>query len=178
MNVTSGPFRGRRTGAAIAISVLLLTLASCSEDEPEREYSLPRTACGTAVDTQALAKFLPPGKKVSTEVTVASSKANRCAVSVDGKRVVYTAQEWWNDMSVLEFAKGLTLDKVAHQTEDGRFAYSGNQAFGKTEGCRNSRGQVLYTAVQASGSKHSDVAAMKQLITKYTDAVQRSGVCH
>ncbi|MGW8701988.1 hypothetical protein ACWGOK_34580 [Streptomyces eurythermus] len=178
MNVTSGPFWGRRTRAAIAVSVLLLTLASCSEDEPEREYSLPRTACGTAIDAEALAEFLPPGKKVSTDVTVASAKATRCAVSVDGKRVVYTAQEWWNDMSVLEFAKGLTLEKVGHQTEDGRFAYSGNQAFGKTEGCHNSRGQVLYTAVLATGSKHSDAAAMKQLITKYTETVQRSGVCH
>ncbi|MEU7559906.1 hypothetical protein [Streptomyces eurythermus] len=178
MNVTSGPFRGRRTRAAIAVSVLLLALASCSEDEPEREYSLPRTACGTAIDAEALAKFLPPGKKVSTDVTVASAKATRCAVSVDGKRVVYTAQEWWNDMSVLQFAKGLTLDKVGHQTEDGRFAYSGNQAFGKTEDCHNSRGQVLYTAVLATGSKHSDAAAMKQLITNYTEAVQRSGVCH
>ncbi|CAL9293117.1 hypothetical protein [Streptomyces sp. SudanB182_2057] len=178
MNVTSGPFPGRRTGAAIAVSVLLLTLASCSEDEPEREYSLPRTACGTTIDAEALAKFLPPGKKVSTEVTVASAKATRCAVSVDGKRVVYTAQEWWNDMSVLQFAKGLTLDKVGQQTEDGRFAYSGNQAFGKTEGCRNSRDQILYTAVLATDSEHSDAAAMKQLITKYTEAVQRSGACH
>jgi hypothetical protein len=178
MNVTSGSFRGRRSGAAIAVSVLLLTLASCSEDEPEREYSVPRNACGTAIDADALAKFLPPGEKVSTEVTTASAKATRCAVSVDGKRVVYTAQEWWNDMSVREFAKGVTLDKVGGQTEDGRFAYSGNQAFGKTNGCRNDRGQVLYTAVLASGSKHRDAAAMKRLITKYTEAVQRSSVCH
>ncbi|MFF5442000.1 hypothetical protein [Streptomyces achromogenes] len=178
MSVNSGLFQGRRPGAAIAVSVLLFALASCSEDEPEREYSLPRTVCGTAIDAEALAKFLPPGKKVSTEVTASSSKATRCAVSVDGKRVVYTAQEWWNDMSVLEFAKGLTLDKVEHQTEDNRYAYSGNQAFGKTEDCRNSLDQVLYTAVLATGSKHSDAAAMKQLITKYTEAVQRSGVCH
>ncbi|MFH9660579.1 hypothetical protein ACH4NF_33875 [Streptomyces sp. NPDC017248] len=177
MNVTFGPRRGRRAGASIAVSALLLALASCSGEGQQREYSTPRSACGTAIDAAALADFLPPGEKVSTKVTATSPKATRCAVSVDGTRVVYTAQEWWSDMSVLEFAKGLTLEKVGHRTDDGRFAYSGNQAFGKTEGCRNKRDQILYTAVLATGSKHSDAAAMKKLITTYTAAVERSSVC-
>ncbi|MFD5796535.1 hypothetical protein ACFWIO_24005 [Streptomyces diastatochromogenes] len=82
-------------------------------------------------------------------------------------------------MSVLEFAQGLTLEKVDHQTSDGRFAYSGDQAFGKTEGCRNRQNhdQVLYTAIQATGSKHRDAAAMRGLITDYTKAVEESKTC-
>ncbi|MFE1886388.1 hypothetical protein [Streptomyces diastatochromogenes] len=82
-------------------------------------------------------------------------------------------------MSVLEFARGLTLEKVDHQTNDGRFAYSDDQAFGKTEGCRNRQhaDQVLYTAIQATGSKHKDAAAMRRLITAYTKAVEQSRAC-
>ncbi|MEU2061329.1 hypothetical protein [Streptomyces sp. NPDC013455] len=96
---------------------------------------------------------------------------------MDGKPIVRTTQEWWNDMSVLQFARGLTLEKVGHQTDDGRFAYSGNEAFGKTGQCHNDHDQVMYTAVLATGSKHRDTEAMKKLITKYTDAVQQSSVC-
>lgn len=177
MNVTSGPHRGRRTGVSLAVSLLCFTLASCSGDQEEREYSTPRAVCGTAIDAEALTEFLPPGKEVSAKATTPSPKATRCAVSVDGKRIVYTAREWWNDMSVLEFAKGLSLDKPGHRTDDGRFAYSEDQAFGKTRNCRDDHGQVLYTAVLATGSKHRDAAAMKTLITRYTQAVERSDAC-
>ncbi|MFJ7151850.1 hypothetical protein ACIQVT_27295 [Streptomyces sp. NPDC100445] len=81
-------------------------------------------------------------------------------------------------MPVLEFAKGLTLAEVGHRTDDGRFAYSGNQAFGRTAHCRDGRDRVLFTSVRATGSRHQDAPAMKRLITEYTDTVQRSGVCH
>jgi hypothetical protein len=177
MNATLRAHRASSARAAFAVSILLLSLSGCSENEQEAKYSPPRFLCGIAVDTEALAKFLPAGKKVSTKATATSPQATRCSVSVDGKRIVYTAQEWWNNMSVLNFAQGLTLDKLDHQTDDGRFAYSGNEAFGKTEGCHSSRGQVLYTAVQAAGSKHSDAEAMKKLITTYTEAVEKSRAC-
>ncbi|WP_405619835.1 hypothetical protein [Streptomyces sp. NBC_00076] len=179
MNATLIHRHGHRTGAAIAISALLVALSGCSEDEQKREYTTPQSLCGTAIDAGELSKFLPPGKKISTKATDTTSTASRCSVSVDGKRIIYTAQEWWNEMTVLEFSQGLTLDKLDHQTDDGRFAYSGNQAFGKTEECRNNQrdDQVLYTAIQAVGSKHSDAAAMKKLIIGYTKAVEQSSAC-
>ncbi|WP_333775207.1 hypothetical protein [Streptomyces sp. IBSBF 3136] len=169
----------RRLGTALVTTAFLVTLSGCSESGPKREYATPRSLCGTAVDAKDLTEFLPAGKKVSTTSATEGSRASRCTVAVDGKRVVYTAQQWWNDMSVLEFARGMTLEKVDQQTDDGRFAYSVNQAFGKTEGCRGNRheGQVLYTAIQATHSDHEDAAAMKKLITSYTEAVERSGAC-
>ncbi|PKW10427.1 hypothetical protein SAMN05428944_2385 [Streptomyces sp. 1222.5] len=169
--------RSHHAGAAVAVSVLLLAVSSCSENGRERAYTTPRSLCGTTVDSEELSKFLSPGEKVATKKTVDSSTATRCAVSVDGKRIVYTAQEWWNDMTVFEFAQGMTLDELDHQTDDGHFAYSGNQAFGKTQDCRNGKDQVLYTAIQATGSKHQDPAAMKKLINAYTRAVERSDAC-
>ncbi|MEV5613225.1 hypothetical protein [Streptomyces sp. NPDC052225] len=175
--------RGHRARVAVALPALLVALAACSGDgegdKQQREYTVPKSLCGSPVDSGALAKFLPAGKKVSVEETVSTDRARRCAVSVDGKRVVYTAQEWWNDMSVLNFAQGLTEKKLGHRTDDGRFVYSGSEGFGKTEGCRSSEhaGQVLYTGVQATGSGHEDAAAMKTLIARYTDGVEESTSC-
>ncbi|MDX2597564.1 hypothetical protein PV343_35740 [Streptomyces sp. WI03-4A] len=173
------PRHRRRWATALATAAFLVALPGCSESGQKREYATPRSLCGTAVDAAELTEFLPAGKEVSTTSTTEGSRASRCTVAVDGKRVVYAAQQWWNDMSVLEFARGLTLEKVDQQTDDGRFAYSANQAFGKTEGCRSGRheGQVLYTALQATRSEHEDAAAMKKLITSYTKAVERSGAC-
>ena len=157
MNATFILRRNHRVGAAIAASAFLVALSGCSESEQKREYSTPNSLCGTSIDAGELSKFLPPGKKVSTKATATSPSATRCSISVDGKRIIYTAQEWWNDMTVLEFAQGLTLDKLDNQTDDGRFLYSANQAFGKTEGCHHSQHdrEVLYTAIQATGSKHN-----------------------
>lgn len=184
MNPILPPGRGRSTVAAMAmataLSALLLGISGCSsEPEPKREYATPKSLCGIAVDAGTLAEFLPAGSSASTKETVHTATATRCAVSVDGKRIVYAAQEWWNDMTVLQFAQGLTQDNPEHRTDDGRFAYSGNQAFGKTENCRSSEhdDQVLYTAIQASGSEHEDAAAMKKLITAYTKEVERSPAC-
>ncbi|MFI9252851.1 hypothetical protein [Streptomyces sp. NPDC053069] len=179
MNTSFLPLHGHRVRAAISVATLLITLSGCSEGEQKREYSTPRSLCGITIDAEEMTKFLPSGKTVSTKATTSSSTATRCSVSVDGKRIVYAAQEWWNDMSVLQFARGLTLEKVDHQTDDGHFVYSGNQAFGKTEGCHNSQHDdlVLYTALQATGSKHKDAEAMKRLITSYTKQVEQSSAC-
>jgi hypothetical protein len=165
--------------AAIAVSVFAISLTGCSEEQQKREYSTPQSLCGTSVDAEELAKFLPAGKEVATRTTTRSPTATHCSLTVDGKPIVYSAQEWWNDMTALEFAKGLTLEKLDHQTDDGRFAYSGDKAFGKTKDCRKSqpKDQVLYTAIQATGSKNEDEAAMKKLITSYTDEVEKSSAC-
>ncbi|MGW4302759.1 hypothetical protein ACWEHT_23775 [Streptomyces sp. NPDC004646] len=136
--------------------------------------------CGTPVESKELYEFLPPGKKVSSHIARKSENATSCALSVDGKQIVSTAQEWWNDMRIWEFAGGMTLEKLDHQTKDGRFIYSGNRAYGKTVGCHSSRQPsdwVLYTGVQAFGSKHRDPAAMKKLIVSYTEAVEKSSAC-
>jgi hypothetical protein len=179
MESIQAPRRDHLAGVGVSIFALLFTLSACSSGEPEREYATPKSLCGITVDPEELTDFLPPGKKVSTTATSSPPKATRCTVSVDGKKIIYITQEWWNDMSVLEFAQGMTLDELDGRTDDGRFAYTGNQAFGKTEDCRKkSEGdQVLYTAIQATGSKHKNADAMKKMIANYTAAVEKSNAC-
>ncbi|MFD7408352.1 hypothetical protein ACFV7R_38160 [Streptomyces sp. NPDC059866] len=160
-------------------TALLGVLSGCTEDQANREYAVPHSACGTPINAKAVSDFLPSGKKLTTKVTSNSRNTTKCAISVDDKLIVQTSQEWWNDMSVFEFARGMTLDDPGQQTDDGAYAYSGYQAFSKVTNCRSSKhkDQVLFTAIQASGSKHRDATAMKQLITDYTHAVEDSPMC-
>ncbi|MEV3861043.1 hypothetical protein AB0J38_42880 [Streptomyces sp. NPDC050095] len=171
--------RARFAVTLVALPALLGALTSCSSGEQKREYTTPESLCGTRVDSDALSTFLPPGRQVAVEQTVSTSRARRCAVSVDGRRIVYAAQEWWNDMSVLNFAQGLTDKQPEHRTDDGRYAYSETEAFGRTEDCHSGEhaDQRLYTAVQATGSRHKDADAMKRLISTYTKQVEESEQC-
>ncbi|KUN35154.1 hypothetical protein AQJ30_27210 [Streptomyces longwoodensis] len=82
-------------------------------------------------------------------------------------------------MATFEFARGMTLDDPDKRTDDGRYLYSGYQAFGKATECEGGqrKDQVLFTAIQAVGTRHRDDTAMKQLIIDYTQAVEKSPMC-
>ncbi|GEC06383.1 hypothetical protein SSP24_40380 [Streptomyces spinoverrucosus] len=167
----------RRVWVVVGTTTFLAALAGCTGEQTEREYAIPQSACGTRINAEELANFLPPGKKLSIKTTSKSENVVKCAISVDGKLIVQTSQEWWNDMSVIEFARGMTLENPEHRTDDGKYAYSGYQAFSKMTDCQR-KDQVLYAAVQASGSEHRDAEAMKKIITDYTRAVEESRACN
>jgi hypothetical protein len=82
-------------------------------------------------------------------------------------------------MNVLEFSRGLTLDDPTRRTDDGLYAYSDQEAFGKAPRCNNRdhKDQVLYTAILIPGSEHRDADSMKKLISEYTKALEQSPVC-
>lgn len=165
---------------SIAIGVALLpALSACSSTQENPEYTMPDSLCGTKVNEKLFSSFMPPGEKLTTKESSPTPNSTKCAISVDGKIVAQTSQEWWDNMGVLEFARGMTLDDPANQSKDGMYAYSDDQAFGKTKECTASehKNQVLYTAIQFPGSEHRDADGMKKLITDYTDSVQASSAC-
>ncbi|WP_159052395.1 hypothetical protein [Streptomyces longwoodensis] len=173
--------RRRRLSAVAGAAVFLVALSACTGDqtEAEKDYVAPQSACGAPINAKALSGFLPSGKKVTVEATSQTGAASKCAISVDGKLVVQTSWEWWNDMATFEFARGMTLDDPDKRTDDGRYLYSGYQAFGKATECEGGqrKDQVLFTAIQAVGTRHRDDTAMKQLIIDYTQAVEKSPMC-
>ncbi|MFE2045899.1 hypothetical protein ACFXAZ_34270 [Streptomyces sp. NPDC059477] len=168
-----------RAASSFGAITLLFALSGCTESEGTRDYAVPNSACGTAIDADALSSFLPAGKKITTEETSRTSDSTKCAISVDGKLIIQIAQEWWNNMSILDFSRGMTLDDPDQHSEDGLYSYSGYQAFSKVEGCRSSEhaDQVLFAAIQAPGSDHRDSTAMQQLITEYTQEIEKSPAC-
>ncbi|MFD5838348.1 hypothetical protein ACFWHV_33070 [Streptomyces collinus] len=160
------------------LTTLTLALTGCGGDEQQREYTIPSTLCGTAVDRDTLAPFLPPGHKITVK-DKSYSGAKGCQVTVDNKLIFTTNQLWLEEGNTTAFvAARQSLDIPGHSAESGRFRYSGYEAFGKTRGCVDTKyKQELYATMQASGSKHRDAEAMKRLIISYTKEVEKSPEC-
>ncbi|CAM5638305.1 hypothetical protein [Streptomyces aurantiogriseus] len=160
------------------VTALAFTLSGCSGDEPKREYTVPDSLCGTAINADDLAPFLPAGKKITIRDKSYSWTAI-CKIVVDDTLIVTTSQTWLKEGTTTEnFAYGQTLDTPKNSADEGRFRYSGYEAFGKTQNCVDTRNkQALYTAIQAQGSKHRDAEAMKRLIISFTKAVEKSAEC-
>ncbi|MGW0578414.1 hypothetical protein ACWD25_21150 [Streptomyces sp. NPDC002920] len=164
--------------AVAAAATLAFVLSGCSSNDQKREYAVPSSLCGTAIDADALAPFLPAGQKITVrEKPYSGSK--RCEVVVDNTLIVTTSQTWLKEgTTTANFAYGQTTSTPKSSAEGGRFKYSGNEAFGKTQDCVDTQSKhELYTAIQADGSKHRDAEAMKRLVLAFTDAVERSAEC-
>lgn len=174
------PVPGPRSGAfaAVVLAVLTPTVTACGGDEETRDYSVPDTLCGVRVDAEELTPFLPPGKKLSVKPKVRPTSI-WCDVAVDGKLAVRAVQKWWQGgVDTAYFLRSQTLERVEETADDGRYVYSGWQAFGKTEGCVDEKyEQELYTGIQAYGSDHRDADAMKRLIVSFTKEVEKSDEC-
>ncbi|WP_409469325.1 hypothetical protein [Streptomyces sp. HC307] len=168
----------RGVAAISAIAALILTLSACGGNEQKRDYSIPDALCGVAVESDDLASFLPAGRDIDVR-NKAASGVKTCEVVIDKKLIVTTTQAWLEEgKNTSYFAYSQSLENHDHSAEGGRFRYSGNEAFGKTDGCVDTQyGQELYTAVQAQGSEHSDADAMKRLITSFTSEVEASATC-
>lgn len=163
---------------AATITTLTLTITGCGDDEQQRKYAIPGTLCGTVVDSDTLAPFLPSGNKVTVK-DASYSGAKGCQVTVDNKLIFTTTQVWLEEGGTTAFvAARQSLDTPGHSAESGRFRYSEYEAFGKTRDCVDTKHkQELYTIMQASGSKHRDAEAMKRLIISYTKKVEKSAEC-
>lgn len=170
----------RKSGAvsATTLTLLVVLLAGCGDEGQKREYAVPDTLCGTAVDTDALSPFLPAGKEITVrDRSYSGSKG--CEVVVDDKLVMTTTQLWMQEGTTTSLvAARQSLDDPDRSAGNGRFVYSGYEAFGKTRTCVDTEyKQELYTVIQAEGSERRDSEGMKRLIMSFTDEVEKSADC-
>lgn len=161
-----------------ALTTLVFLLAGCSEEGQKRDYTVPDSLCGTVIDSEALASILPGGRKITVRDR-SYSGSNGCEVIVDNKLIVTATQTWMEEGRTTAFiAARQSLDTLDKTAENGRFVYSGNEAFGKTRDCVDTEyKQELYTVIQADGAEHRDAEAMKRLIVSFTEAVEKSADC-
>ncbi|MFM9444502.1 hypothetical protein [Streptomyces acidiscabies] len=98
---------------------------------------------------------------------------------IDNKVVATTVREWVAQGKVTSYFVSMqTLDAVDKSEEDGRYLYSGSQAFGKTRTCKDSRyKQELYTSIQFWDAKNEDADSMKRLIVDFTDKIEKMAEC-
>ncbi|MEU0678182.1 hypothetical protein ABZ330_36065 [Streptomyces sp. NPDC006172] len=170
--------RDLKPATTAALAAVLAFAAGCSTGEQNREYAIPESLCGTAVDANDLESFLPAGRKITVrEKEYSGSKI--CEVVVDDTLIATASRIWLKEgTTTMNFAYGQTTHTPESSAEEGRFRYSENEAFGRTRNCLDPRGkQVLYTAIQAQGSKHRDAEAMKRLIISFTAVVEKSTEC-
>ncbi|WP_159050380.1 hypothetical protein [Streptomyces cellostaticus] len=177
--------RRRYAGMRLAVVVtatgaLLASLSGCSDQKEKRQYAVPHSLCGIPVDSNTLAPFMPPGRKLTVKRDTTNSLASICEIRVDSRQAVQTEQMWLSDApNTAYFVGGAANSKLDHEAEDGRFLYSGWEAFGKTHQCTSEKllNSQLFTAFQMNSSNHQDADAMKQLITAYTKAVEKTDTC-
>jgi len=169
---------GRSMMLLPATAALVISLSACGADEQKRDYAVPGKLCGVTVASGDLTPFLPAGKDLEVRERETSG-VRTCQVIVDKKLIVTMTQAWLIEgKNTAYFAYSRSLGTQEHSAEGDRFRYSGNEAFGKTNGCVDTRyGRELYTAVQAQGSEHKDADAMKRMITSYTREVEASAAC-
>ncbi|MGX1272718.1 hypothetical protein [Streptomyces phaeoluteigriseus] len=161
-----------------ALTALLLLVSGCGNEEQKRNYAIPRSLCGMNVDSEALASFLPAGQKVTVkDRSYPGTKG--CQVIVDGTLIVTAVQTWVDEGRTAAFvAASQSLDTVDRSAEEGRYQYSGYEAYGKTHGCVDTKyKQELYAVIQAPSSEHHDPDAMKRLIVSFTKSVEESAEC-
>lgn len=156
---------------------MALVISGCGKKQG-RDYAVPEDLCGTRISADDLAPFLPDGHSLKVSGS-SKSGIDDCDVIVDDK-LIMTATKVWEEggKTTASLAFRLALHAPKNSAHDGRFWYSGNEAFGKTRGCIDTkRGHELYTALQAQGSEHRDADAMKRLIVSYTQQVEKSADC-
>ncbi|MFH8445878.1 hypothetical protein ACH4D3_32265 [Streptomyces sp. NPDC018026] len=158
----------------------LIMLSGCSDEDEkgERDYAVPSSLCGTAVKSDEISPFFPAGAEITTQEEDHLGSVI-CKVIVDKKLILTATQAWVAEgKTTAYFASGQTLEKISHSSNAGKYRFSGNEGFGKTENCvRSDNSQELYTALQFQGSKHNDSDDMKHLITSYTKEVESSSRC-
>ncbi|NEE17519.1 hypothetical protein G3M58_65035 [Streptomyces sp. SID7499] len=178
MKLDRTTLRKRRLISTATLATLILTLSGCGNDGQKREYATPSTLCGISVDGDALAPFLPSGRKITVK-DKSYPGAKGCQVIVDNKLIFTTNQMWLKEGSTTAFvAARQSLDATDHSADSGRFRYSEDEAYGKTRDCVDTKyKQELFTIMQASGSTHGDAEAMKRLIISYTKEVEKSAEC-
>ncbi|MFF8322462.1 hypothetical protein ACF06V_35590 [Streptomyces bobili] len=167
-----------RLGAVGGLAALVLLLAACGNDDQKRDYAIPHALCDMTVDSEALARILPGGHEIiAKDRSYPGTKG--CQVIVDGVLIVTAVQMWVEEgrtaASVAADQSFGTLDRSA---KEGRYQYSGHEAYGKTQGCVDTKyKQELYAVIQAPSSKRSDLDAMKRLIVSFTKSVEESAEC-
>ncbi|WP_314219135.1 hypothetical protein [Streptomyces zaehneri] len=169
----------RRLAILTASLAVGTALSGCSSGE-EREYSLPQSLCGVAVDPDLLAPFLPPGEKVSTRQTTPNGGTQRCNVSVDGELALAAGRLWWEKTgSVIDVAAVHAQVNKGDVITGDESLYSGTGAVEKIEECTDSAhpDQALFTVVQVFASGRESSSTMKRLITEYTEQVQKESDC-
>ncbi|WP_219933788.1 hypothetical protein [Streptomyces sp. NWU49] len=154
-------------------------LTGCSGSDKEKKYDVPESLCGTPLDPSIIAELLPSGKSINVQEKNPVPGLKRCQVNIDKKLAFRVSQEWWEEGdTVVDVAKGVPQVKSAELTDDSDSLLTGTGGVQRAHCADSERpGHILFTTAQVYADGVDDSAAMRELITEYTRAVEESTVC-
>ncbi|GAA2606972.1 hypothetical protein [Streptomyces lienomycini] len=164
---------------AAIMSMALMALAGCSGTKSERSYDIPEKLCGTLVDRETISELLPAGEKITVQKKTPVPSRQRCQVSVDDEVALKVSQEWWKAGSnVTDVARGVPQLDSATLTDSEDFLQSSTGAAQRAR-CKSPEhgDQTLFVTFQVYSGEVGDSAAVKKLVTAYTQAVEDSSLC-
>ncbi|MFD6420356.1 hypothetical protein [Streptomyces sp. NPDC060198] len=164
-----------------AAVVLASSLSACSDDEPAaKNYTVPTTLCGVAVDSAQVKTLLPGGDSLTSATSKPNGGTTRCDLSVDGKPALRLAQAWWGRLDTgATVAAAYSGTKGGETTGDYRYVWTSKAGVGKTASCTSPEHPEmrLFAIIQVLDSGAGDKTAMKSLINSYTETVNQSEDC-
>ena len=164
------------------IAVLALATSSATACSPnEREYETPKSMCGISVTPRLLTPLLPPGKRVQSDFSdpLVNHGALHCKLSVDGKEILITTQEWTEKEEDALSIGDLMPEMEAEDLKGTRdFQYSQNGAALRVN-CATPRKpeRDLFAITRIPGPQKPDVADVKAFAKNYSKGVQASKQC-
>jgi hypothetical protein len=168
----------RRTtfGACLLVAAVATAVVSCSSDEPKREFDVPKALCGVSVPAEALAALLPAAGE---QIAVKEESRAGCAVTVD-EDVVLRVERQRIDAGRSAWTIASYDHGIGHvKTADGdAVAYVARAAVSVVT-CRTpgDEGRAVSTYIRTLKPGRQDEAAMKELISGYTDAFAQQQPC-
>ncbi|OIJ65648.1 hypothetical protein [Streptomyces mangrovisoli] len=175
MKITSDVLRG------VSLFVAAVATAACSSDQPDHEFTVPKTLCGISVPVDALTRLLPAsGKKLTAEQDGHVDDGTMlCNVSVDGHEVLVVSQE---RITAGATARGLLVERLSiwdqKSAQGGSIAYVDHAATSVVE-CRGAavEEEDISTFISVLKPGRSDESAMKTLISGYTASLEKRKPC-
>lgn len=154
-------------------------LAGCSGSDEGKKYDVPKSLCGISLDSGLIDELLPSGSKIDVQEKNPGPSRKRCQVIIDGESAFEVSQEWWPEGdTVVDVAQGVPEVESAVLTDDSDSLLTGTGAVQQARCTSSERpDHVLFITAQVHADGVDDSAAMQELITAYTRAVEGSATC-
>ncbi|WP_112469551.1 hypothetical protein [Streptomyces triticisoli] len=170
----------RLVDVPLILTALGALVVGCSRASEVKEYDVPKSLCGVSVAPELLARLLPSGQEVDVQEKNPVPSRKRCQVDVDGKIALMASQEWWGKTdSLIDVANAHPKLDSAQPTDSYVYLSSGTGAVGRVKNCASPdhTEHTLYAVIEVYAKDVNDAAAMKKLITDYTEVVETGETC-
>jgi hypothetical protein len=169
----------RRIAEVSLMAAAFGTVVGCSGSDERKEYDVPAALCGVSVDPALVSDVLPVGKTLKVQEKKPVPSRSNCQVNVDGKAALIVSQEWWEkEDGISDVARSVPqLESAKLSGDDSIRSITGAAMRVKSCAAPNRPDHNLFTTLEIHADGVDDAAAVQELMTAYTHAVEDSATC-